>query len=67
MTRPNDREAGVRFDRDQALLDKDFLLYYAVGDQDVGLTTLTQRPIAGEPGFALMLLSPRLSPATREH
>jgi Ca-activated chloride channel family protein len=60
LNRASDREVGVRFDREQALLDKDFLLYYAVGDQDVGLTTLTQRPISSEAGFVLMLLSPRV-------
>ena len=60
LTRPNDREVKVSFDKDQVLLDKDFQLYYAVGDQDVGLTALTQRPIASEPGFVLLLLSPRV-------
>jgi Ca-activated chloride channel family protein len=60
LSRSTDREVGVRFDKDQALLDKDFLLYYAVGDQEVGLTTLTQRPISSEPGFAMLLLSPRV-------
>jgi Ca-activated chloride channel family protein len=60
LSRSNDREVNVRFEKDQALLDKDFLLYYAVGDQQVGLTTLTQRPISGEPGYAMLLLSPRV-------
>jgi Ca-activated chloride channel family protein len=60
LNRATDREVSVRFDKDQALLDKDFLLYYAVGDQDVGLTTLTQRPIPSEPGYAMLLLSPRV-------
>jgi Ca-activated chloride channel family protein len=60
LTRTNDREVNVRFERDQAPLDKDFQLFYALGDQDVGLTLLTQRPIASEKGYFLMLLSPRL-------
>jgi Ca-activated chloride channel family protein len=59
-TRPNDHEAQVRFEHDQALLDKDFQLFYAVGDHDVGMTLLTQRPITGENGFFLLLLSPRV-------
>jgi Ca-activated chloride channel family protein len=60
MTRPNDHEAQVRFEQDQALLDKDFQLFYAVGDSDVGMTLLTQRPITGENGFFMLLLSPRV-------
>jgi Ca-activated chloride channel family protein len=59
VTRLNDREAAVAFEREQAPLEQDFQLYYAVGDQDVGLTTMTQRPLTSEPGFFLMLLSPR--------
>ena len=60
VTRPNDHEAKVSFDREQALLDKDFQLYYAVGDKDIGLTALAHRPIGTEPGYILMLLSPRV-------
>ncbi len=60
VSRPNDHEANVRFEREQALLDKDFQLFYTVGDKDVGLTALTQRPMTGEPGYALLLLSPRV-------
>jgi Ca-activated chloride channel homolog len=60
LTRSTDREVKVTFDRDQALLDKDFQIYYALGDQDIGLTTLTHRPISGEPGYVMMLLSPRV-------
>jgi Ca-activated chloride channel family protein len=60
ISRPNDHEAVVTFERDQALLDKDFQLFYAIGDKDVGLTTVTHRPTSGEPGYALLLLSPRV-------
>jgi Ca-activated chloride channel family protein len=60
VTRPSDQEAVVRFEREQALLDKDFQLFYAVGNKDVGLTALAQRPLAGEPGYVLLLLSPRV-------
>jgi Ca-activated chloride channel family protein len=60
VARTGDREVKVTFDRDQALLDKDFQLFYALGDQDIGLTMLAHRPIATEPGYLLMLLSPRV-------
>lgn len=60
VSRANDHEAVVRFEREQALLDKDFQLFYTVGDKDVGLTTLTHRPLTGEAGYALLLLSPNV-------
>jgi Ca-activated chloride channel family protein len=59
VTRHGDKEASVHFERSQANLDKDFQLYYGVGDGDVGLTFLAQRPIASENGYFLMLVSPR--------
>src|SRR6266852_4228026 len=60
VTRPNDHEAVVKFEKNQALLDKDFQLFYATGDKDIGFTTLTQRPISSEKGFFLLMISPRL-------
>jgi Ca-activated chloride channel family protein len=58
-TRPSDREAVVSFSKDQALLDRDFQLYYTAGKKDVGLTAVAHRPNAEEPGFFLLLASPR--------
>ena len=46
LKRTNDKEVTVSFDKNQALLDKDFQLFYSTGDKDVGLTALTHRPIA---------------------
>jgi Ca-activated chloride channel family protein len=60
IQRPNDREVHVRFERNQALLDKDFQLFYATGDKDIGFTTLTHRPISSEKGYFLLLVSPRV-------
>lgn len=59
MTRPNDREAVIGFEKDQALLDRDFQLFYMAGQKDVGVTALTHRPIAGQDGYFMFLLSPR--------
>src|SRR5437868_11072271 len=53
VQRPSDREVHVRFERNQALLDKDFQLFYATGDKDIGFTTLTHRPISSEKGYFL--------------
>jgi Ca-activated chloride channel family protein len=60
LKRNSDKEVVVTFDKNQALLDKDFQLFYALGDKDVGLTVLTHRPIAGEDGYFTMLISPKL-------
>ncbi|MBV9124411.1 MAG: VWA domain-containing protein, partial [Planctomycetes bacterium] len=66
VTRPNDHEAVVTFERDQAALDKDFQLFYAVGDQDVGLTALMQRPVSSDNGFFMLLISPRVEMAKEQ-
>jgi len=59
VTRPNDRQAVIGFEKDQAVLDKDFLLYYTAGGKDVGVTTLTHRPTEGGNGYVMLLVSPR--------
>ncbi len=59
MSRPSDSRAVVTFEKEQALLDKDFQLYYSAGGKDVGLTALTHRPVKGAPGYFLLLASPR--------
>ena len=53
----------VNFDKNQGLLDKDFQLFYATGDKDVGLTALTHRPIATEDGYFTLLLTPKVEMA----
>ncbi len=59
MVRPNDKEAIIGFEKDQAVLDRDFQLFYALGNKDVEVTALTQRPNANQDGYFMMLLSPR--------
>jgi Ca-activated chloride channel family protein len=59
VSRPGDRQAIIGFEKDQGLLDKDFQLFYSAGGKDVGLTTLTHRPIAGKGGYFMLLVSPR--------
>ena len=60
LKRTNDKEVTVNFDQNQAVFDKDFQLFYATGDKDVGLTVLTHRPIATEDGYFTMLLTPKV-------
>ena len=57
--RPNDKTATIVFEKDQAILDRDFQLFYSLSDKDVGLTFLGHRPDPTQPGHFLMLLSPR--------
>src|SRR5260370_6634916 len=45
ITRPNDKEAVIGFEKNQAILDRDFQLFYQAGTKDIGLTTVTHRPI----------------------
>jgi Ca-activated chloride channel family protein len=61
LTRPSDREARVVCADNAAAADRDFKLFYQVGDKarDVGLTALTHRPAAARDGYFLFLLSPR--------
>jgi Ca-activated chloride channel family protein len=60
LKRTSDHEIAVAFNRDQAVLDKDFQLFYALGDKDVGLTALTHKPLTSEPGYVLLLVSPKV-------
>jgi Ca-activated chloride channel homolog len=63
VIRKNDREALVEFSRDQAMLDKDFQLFYGTGAGDVGLTPLVYKPITSEDGYVMMLVSPQVEAA----
>ncbi len=59
IARPNDNEAVIGFEKNQATLDRDFQLYYQAGSKDIGLTAVVHRPVADRPGYFMMLLSPR--------
>jgi Ca-activated chloride channel family protein len=65
LKRTSDGEVKVKFDREQGLLDKDFQMFVQTGTKDVGLTALTYRPVAGEPGYFLMLITPRVEAAQK--
>jgi Ca-activated chloride channel family protein len=55
----NDHEYHVAFERSQATLDKDFVLYYSHGGKDVGLTAAAYRPSADADGYVMLLIAPR--------
>jgi Ca-activated chloride channel family protein len=63
LTRLGDKEVRVEFDRNQAMLDKDFQLFYTLGDREIGVTPLTYRPITSENGYFLLLISPQIEAA----
>jgi Ca-activated chloride channel family protein len=60
VKRTNDKEVAIDFERNQGLLDKDFQLFYSTGDKDIGLTALTHRPVAGEKGYFMLLITPKV-------
>ncbi len=58
--RKSDREVAVEFEKNQALLDKDFQLFYSLGNQEIGLTPLTYRPVSSQDGYFMLLISPEM-------
>lgn len=60
VSRRSDREVEVNFARNQAMLDKDFQLFYSLGNAEIGITPLMHKPITSEDGYFLILLSPQL-------
>jgi Ca-activated chloride channel homolog len=61
----DDHRATAGFEKMAAVLDHDFELFYAVSEKDIGLNLLTYRE-GGEPGFFLMMASPKSEYADRE-
>jgi Ca-activated chloride channel family protein len=60
----SDKEAEINFERNQALLDKDFQIFYTTGNKEIGLTAMQYRPISSESGYFLMLISPNMEMST---
>jgi Ca-activated chloride channel family protein len=67
VERNGDHEATVRCEASQAVLDKDFQLYWAQGSKDVELTLLPCRQTKGEDGTFLLLISPRAELSKKQH
>ena len=59
IRRKGDREATVEFEKNQATLDKDFQIFYSVGKQEVGVTPVFYRPVSGDDGYFMLLISPQ--------
>ena len=61
ISRKGETEAVIGFEEDNALLDKDFVLYYGVSRKDFGLNLLTHAA-KGKDGYYMMMLSPSVTP-----
>ena len=60
IRRKGEKEAAVEFEKSQAILDKDFQLFYSVGNKDIGLTPVLYRPVSSEDGYFMFLISPQV-------
>src|SRR5262249_39469058 len=63
IRRISDREVVAEFEKNQSMLDKDFQLFYGLGDQTIGLTPIFYKPVAGDDGYFMMLISPQIEAA----
>ncbi len=61
----DDHNATAGFETMAATLDHDFEMFYTVSDKDVGLNLLTYRE-PGEPGFFMLMASPKSEFRERE-
>lgn len=64
VNRKGEREVAVEFEKSQAILDKDFQLFYGVGKQEIGLTPLLFKPVTKEDGYFMLLVSPQTAKDT---
>ena len=60
IVRKSEREVSIDFERNQAMLDKDFQIFYGTGAGDIGVTPLLYKPITAEDGYFMMLVSPQV-------
>jgi len=65
ITRKGDYHAVAGFEKNGAMLDTDFTLFYAMSREDFGLNLLTHRR-PGEDGYFALMLSPRVELAQQK-
>ncbi len=65
IDRVDEHTANVSFEAANVLPDRDFELYYTVSDEDFGLNLLSYRD-AGEDGFFLLLIAPKVEVDERD-
>lgn len=62
IARRGEREARVSFVERGGARARDFQLYYSVSPKDLSFHLITHRPDPREPGYFLLLISPRAQP-----
>jgi Ca-activated chloride channel family protein len=60
VIRDGDYQATVGYEESGVKPDRDFVLYYTVSPEDVGLNTLSYRPDGRGEGFFLLLAAPKV-------
>ncbi len=63
IARHGSHSATIGFEKNQSLLDKDFLLYYGTSDREIGLNSIVYRPVGSEDGYFMFLISPEIEAA----
>lgn len=63
IQRKSDRSVTVEFEKNQALLDKDFQLFYATNSNPIGLTPIVYRPVSSQDGYFMLMISPETEAA----
>lgn len=66
IDRPGENEAVVGYEESNVRPERDFVLYYTVSAEDVGLNLLTYKPEGGSDGFFLLLAAPKVEVATEQ-
>ncbi len=66
IQRKSDREAVVDFEKHQALLDKDFQLFYATNANPIGISPILYRPVASQDGYFMLMVSPATEAAKNQ-
>jgi len=60
VTREGDHKAIVGFEENNAHLNRDFQLFWTTDDRDVGLSLIAHRESTGDPGYFMILVSPKV-------
>ncbi|HNS52488.1 MAG TPA: VIT domain-containing protein [Anaerolineae bacterium] len=66
IDRPGERDAVVGYEESNVRPERDFVLYYTVSPEDVGLNLLTYNPEGSSDGFFLLLAAPKVTVDTRQ-
>jgi Ca-activated chloride channel family protein len=66
IVRRGDHNALVGYEEYDVKPDRDFVLYYTVSPEDVGVNLLSYKPERGSEGFFVLLAAPRVEVDTRQ-